>query len=271
MNLFLPFAQAIGILGGLGLVFGGLLAFAATKFRVDIDPLIEQVTALLPGANCGGCGYPGCSGLACAMVQQGVSLSTCPVMKEENRKRIGELLGRDAGSAVAKVAFVRCGGLPGEEYEKFEYKGISGCQAAVLIAHGNKLCPHRCLGMGSCEKACPFGAITMGDDELPIIDDDKCTACGKCVPACPKGLILLTDKTKRTRVRCNSPEKGADVRKVCKVGCIGCRLCEKACKYGAVIIENNLARIDPEKCVECGACVAKCPQKTIVLGTNPPA
>lgn len=268
MELF-PLVQAILVLGGLGFLFGGLLAYAATQFRVEIDPKIEQVAGLLPGANCGACGFPGCAGLANAIVIDGVPLTTCPVMNADNRKKMAEVLGVDAGQGLAKIAFVRCKGKPGEEYEKFTYRGLPGCQAAVLIGNGPKLCPHRCIGLGSCVKVCTFDAMHLDDDDLPVVDPHKCTSCGKCVQACPKNLIVLTLKDKKVRVACNSSEKGVDTRKVCPVGCIACKQCEKVCVYDAIKVENNLARIDPEKCVECGACVTKCPTKAILFMERP--
>ncbi len=259
------FIHAILVLGGLGFLFGAILAFAAQKFHVEEDPRIGEVTALLPGANCGGCGFPGCAGLAKAIVVDEVEPNLCPVASTEAREKIARHLGRVAAACKPKVALVKCNGLPAEEFKKFEYLGIKDCAAAVLMLNGPWQCPHRCIGLGTCKAVCPFGAITMGANELPIIDAEKCTACGKCVVACPRMIITLVEKGKKVHVKCNSPEKGPDVRKVCKVGCIGCRLCEKACKDGAIIIENNLARINYEKCTECGACVLKCPQKTIIM------
>lgn len=268
--------MAVSVLGALGFVFGALLSYASKKFEVKVDPRIEQTLELLPGANCGGCGYPGCAGLATAIVEKGVAVTSCPVVSSENRAKIKLLLGSsDSSNAdpgklpVRKAALVRCNGLPSEEYKKFDYTGISDCQAAVLLLNGPWICPHRCIGLGSCVKACTFGAIKIGDGQLPVIDEEKCVACGKCVAACPKQLIELVDVAKKVHVKCNSHDKGAETRKVCKVGCIGCRLCEKVCAYGAIIIEDNLARIDYEKCVGCGACVAKCPQKAIVMEDEP--
>jgi Na+-translocating ferredoxin:NAD+ oxidoreductase RNF subunit RnfB len=261
---------AVLVLGLLGFTFGGILSFASKKFHVEVNPLILQSQELLPGANCGSCGYPGCSGFAAALVEKGEAVTKCPVLSAGNRKKLAELLGQTAGADTEqKTALVRCNGLPGEEYQKFEYHGIPDCQAAILILNGPKLCPHRCIGLGSCVKACKFDAIVIGPNELPIIDPAKCTSCGKCVLACPKQLITLVPTAKAVHVKCNSHDKGADTRKVCKVGCIGCKMCQKVCAYDAIIIENNLARIDYEKCVECGACVAKCPQKSITLkGSN---
>lgn len=262
----MPILSAVLVLGGMGFIFGALLSYASVAFEVKVDPRVETATSMLPGANCGGCGYPGCAGLANAIVEKGVPISTCPVISAANRAKLAEALGmKDSGAAKPAAAVVYCKGLPSEEYRKFKYEGIKDCQAGILIANGPWLCPHRCIGLGSCVKACMFGAISMGPDELPIIDKNKCTACGKCVRACPKTIITLTDKAKKVHVKCHSTDTGAEVRKVCKVGCIGCKMCEKVCAYDAIKVENNLARIDYEKCTECGACVAKCPMKTIIF------
>lgn len=265
---------AVLVLGILGFVFGAVLSFASKKFEVKVDPKIEQTIELLPGANCGGCGYPGCAGFAEAVVNKGVATTLCPVMAAENRKKIEELLGLNKIDApekkpVVKAALVKCNGLDTDEYKKFEYMGVPNCQAAVLLQNGPWLCPHRCMGLGSCAIACPFDAIKIGPHHLPEVDEDKCVACGKCVLACPKQLIEMVDKEKTVHVKCNSTDRGAETRKVCKVGCIGCGLCVKVCAYDAIKVENNLARIDYEKCVECGACVAKCPQKTIIMEKSP--
>ena len=265
---------AVLVLGCLGFVFGAILSYASKKFEVKVDPKVEQTLELLPGANCGGCGYPGCAGMAEAIALKGVSVTLCPVISPENRKKIEELMGSDKLSEgdkkpVVKAALVKCNGLDADEYKKFEYLGVPNCQAAVLVQNGPWLCPHRCMGLGSCAASCPFDAIKIGDNHLPIVDEEKCVACGKCVLACPKQLIELVDKEQKVHVKCNSPEKGAETRKVCKVGCIGCQLCKKVCAYDAIIIENNLARIDYEKCVGCGACVAKCPQHTIIMEDQP--
>ncbi len=262
------------VLGVLGFIFGAILSFAAKKFEVKVDPKVEQTLELLPGANCGGCGYPGCAGLAEAIVTKGTPVTACPVISSINRKKIEDLLGlnkvEEAGKKpVVKAALVKCNGLDTDEYKKFEYMGVPNCQAAVLVQNGPWLCPHRCMGLGSCVTACPFEAIIIGENHLPVIDEEKCVACGKCILACPKQLIELVDKEKTVHVKCNSTDKGAETRKVCKVGCIGCQLCKKVCAYDAIEIENNLAHINYDKCVGCGACVARCPQKTIIMEDKP--
>lgn len=266
--------SSVAVLGGLGFIFGAILSYASKKFEVVIDPKIEETLELLPGANCGGCGFPGCAGLADAIVQKGVPVTACPVISSINRKKINELLGRtkvlkDGEKEVVKAALVKCNGLDTEEFKKFEYMGVQNCQAATLLQNGPWLCPHRCMGLGSCAAACPFDAIKIGDYHLPIVDEDKCVACGKCILACPKQLIELVDKAKTVHVKCNSHDRGAETRKVCKVGCIGCKLCEKVCVYDAIKVTDNLAHIDYDKCVECGACVTKCPQKTIIIEDKP--
>jgi electron transport complex protein RnfB len=264
--MIMEILYSISVLGGLGFLFGGLLAFASQKFMVEINPKILEVQALLPGANCGGCGFPGCAGLACSIVENNTSPAKCPVASPENRKKIAELMGLSNDTDTQpQTALVRCHGSPGEEYEKYVYQGIRNCQAAVLLLQGPKQCVYRCIGMGSCKHACSFGAIVMGADDLPIIDEEKCVSCGKCVSACPKNLIKLVPKAKTVHVKCLNLDKGAETRKVCKIGCIGCMMCKKVCVYDAIIVENNLARIDYAKCVECGACVAKCPTKCIEI------
>lgn len=266
--------SAVMVLGILGFVFGAVLSYASKKFEVIIDPKVEQTLELLPGANCGGCGFPGCAGLAEAIVKKGEPVTSCPVISSINRKKIEELLGLNkitdnSKKPVIKAALVKCNGLDSEEYQKFAYLGVPNCQAAVLVQNGPWLCPHRCVGMGSCVASCPFDAIKIGTHHLPEVDEDKCVACGKCVLACPKQIIEIVDREQSVHVKCNSTDKGAETRKVCKVGCIGCGLCKKVCAYDAIVIENNLAHIDYEKCANCGACVTRCPQKTIVMENKP--
>lgn len=256
--------NAAAAISGLSLVFGLGLGFAAIKFAVPVDERFPGVRALLPGANCGGCGFAGCDAFANAILDGHAKANGCPVNNNDNVKAIGELLGVEVTPLSKRVSFVRCNGTCENAKEKYEYYGITDCKSAAnLQGSGSKGCSYGCLGLGSCEKVCMFGAIVMKDG-ISYIDEDKCTACGQCVEACPKALIELVPLEKHTRVKCQSKDKGKAVKENCNVGCIGCGLCVKACEYSAITLTNNLAKIDYDKCVLCGACVAKCPTKAII-------
>lgn len=249
----------------IGAVSGALLAFASEKFKVPVDPKVEEILSLLPRANCGACGYPSCRALAEAIVSGKVDPTSCKVGGESTAKAIADKIG--AGKCEIKermIARVSCGGTIANSGRKFNYKGIPDCDAVLLVGGGDKICQYGCLGYGTCVKACKFDALRMGPDGIPIIDCDKCVACGKCIVACPRKIIGYIPKSARVFVNCSTKDKGAYVRKICKVGCIGCRLCEKACKPGAITMNNNLPFINYSKCTACLECVKVCPMKTIV-------
>lgn len=250
-------------LGGLGVLFGSLLGYASKKFAVEVDPRVPIVRDILPGANCGGCGYAGCDACAKAMVEGEAAPNACPVGGPETAKKIGEVLGLAVDSLERNVAFVKCNGTCNSAKNKYEYSGIADCRdAALLPGGGYKGCSYGCLGLGSCVKVCEFGALSVVNG-VAVVDENKCTSCGKCAKICPKGLIEIVPADKKVRVVCNSRDKGKDVKDNCAVGCIGCRMCERACQFGAIIFENNLAKIDYEKCTQCNACALKCPTKAI--------
>lgn len=250
-------------LGGLGLLFGILLGYASKKFAIEVDPKIPAVRDALPGANCGGCGYPGCDACAKAMVEGEASPDACPVGGAEVAKNIGEILGISVEAGEKTVAFVKCKGTCDKSKEKFKYNGIMDCrQAAHTPGEGSKSCSYGCLGLGSCVEACAFDAIGIVDG-IAVVDEDKCTACGMCVKACPKNLIDLVPASKKVRVQCNSEDKGKDVRSYCEVGCIGCNICQRTCKFDAIKVTNNIAQVDYSKCTQCMECVNKCPTKVI--------
>jgi Na+-translocating ferredoxin:NAD+ oxidoreductase RNF subunit RnfB len=255
---------ALGVLAALGVIFGIALAMVAARFIVKVDPKVEQVRETLPGANCGACGFAGCMGYAEAVVgNPDVATHLCAPGKSAVAGKIAQITGKKAEKVEPKIARVFCQGGTSLSQRKFIYTGVLDCTAAVLAAGGDKSCEYGCLGYATCMRACPFDAITMGPDNLPIISREKCTACGKCVAACPKQVIELAQMSKAVVISCHSRDKGADTRKKCQVGCIACGMCVRTCPVDAIAIENNLARINHEKCITCGLCVKKCPTNAI--------
>ncbi len=250
-------------MGGLAALLAAGLGFAATKFQVEQDPRIDQVEEVLPSANCGACGYAGCASFAEAVVKGDAPVNGCPVGGETVAKNVADILGTEAGKSDQEVAQLLCGGGNKETRQKGKYQGIKTCNAANTVNGGTKLCEYSCMGFGDCEAVCPFDAITMSENGLPIIDPEKCTACGKCVTECPKNIILLAPLSAQNHIRCSSHSPGKEVRKICEVGCIGCGICVRTCPVDAIEMQDNLAVIDYDKCVNCGLCAEKCPTGTI--------
>jgi Na+-translocating ferredoxin:NAD+ oxidoreductase RNF subunit RnfB len=256
-------AITVAVLGGLGLVFGLILALASKLFAVQVDPRKELLMEVMPGANCGACGFAGCSAYADAVIAGTSVVGACPVGGAEVAQKMASIMGTgDVGAAVRQVAMVRCTGN-GSNRHLYNYEGIADCRAASGVAAGGSLaCQYGCLAYGSCAAVCDFGAITVQDGRAQV-DMEKCVGCLKCVNACPRGLITVVPYGSEIFIQCASRAKGVDTRAVCDCGCIGCGLCARACPQGAVTVENNLASIDYSKCVACGACIEKCPQHLI--------
>ncbi|MBQ8636921.1 MAG: Fe-S cluster domain-containing protein [Clostridia bacterium] len=252
----------IAIVGGTGLLFGCLLAFASIIFKVNKDTRIEMIEEILPGANCGACGYAGCSAYATAVVEDNAPVSSCSVGKDAVAKKIATIMGKKAEKVEPKVARVMCAGKCGIAEDKYKYVGIQSCSAAAKLAGGAKTCPNGCLGLGTCISVCKFDAIYIKGG-IARIDETKCKACGMCLNACPKGLITLVPVSNKVWVPCNNTEKGANTNKYCKTGCIACRICEKNCPVEAISVIDNHAVVDYSKCVSCGVCADKCPKKLI--------
>ena len=249
-------------IGAIGLFFGALLAFASIVFKVEKDERIDAITEYLPGANCGGCGYTGCSALAEAIVANGESATKCNLMTEEKNAEICKIMGTAAGKIEQKTARLKCSGTSDACKMKYNFEGIDDCYTAMQLNGGPKSCQYGCMGLGSCVSACEFDAITIRDG-ICHIDENKCKACGRCVSLCPKNLIELVPVKNRVYVSCMNTDKGTKVKDICSVGCIGCKICEKKCEFGAITVVDNLARIDYEKCTQCGKCVEACPKKII--------
>ncbi len=254
--------EPILILGVLGGVFGILLGFAAKAFRVEKDARVEQVEALLAGANCGGCGYAGCGGFAEALCSGTANVSDCPATKQAEKEKIATILGLSVGENTPMVAMVMCSGNCHSAAQNCYYEGIYDCVAASRYGGGDKACSFGCIGYGSCANVCPFGAIHV-EDNVAVVDREKCTACGACVAICPHHVIRLVGKSQRTFVKCQSHEKGQGMKEVCSAGCIACRICEKSCPKGAITVNDNVATIQEELCINCGICASKCPRKII--------
>lgn len=254
--------SAILVVGIVGLAFGILLAVAAVIFKVEVDPRIEKIEEVLPGANCGACGFAGCSAYAAAVVNDGAKVDMCGVGGSAVAQQIGGIMGTAVKSGVQKVARVHCAGTCQNAKDKYEYYGVNTCDAAIKLAGGPKACSSGCLGFGTCVLACKFDAIKVVDG-VAVVDEEKCTACGACVKACPKHIIELLPKDNKTFIKCSSNKPGKEVNAVCSVGCIACKICEKNCEFEAVSVKDNLAVIDYEKCQNCGVCREKCPKKVI--------
>ena len=265
---------AVISLGAIGLISAVILYVASKKFAVYEDPRIAQVAEVLPQANCGGCGFPGCSGFAAACVKAGsLEGKMCPVGGQPTMEKVASILGLEATASEPKVAVVRCNGTCANRPKLTQYDGVRSCVVANSTFGGETGCTFGCLGCGDCVSACQFDAIHMNPETgLPEVDESKCTACGACSKACPRNIIEIRPKGKNNRrvyVQCVNKDKGPAVKKACSVGCIGCGICAKTCTHDAITVENNVAYIDFAKCRLCRECEAMCPTGAII-GVNFP-
>ena len=262
----------IAILGGLGLIFGLVLAAASKVFYVQTDPRLDALNECLPGANCGGCGYAGCGGYAEAVLNGEAAIGKCASGGNECAQAMAAIMGIKAEAVTRKVALVRCSGEKTYDKDgnlvsgakiKAHYEGFKDCLAASKVGGNGPLsCKFGCLGYGSCTKACKYGAIKVVNG-VAHVDEDLCVGCMACAAACPRGLIIPVEPNRNVVIACNSMAKGAVTTRGCTVGCIGCGLCKNICPNGAITVANNLAVIDYSKCDNCGLCATVCPKKLI--------
>lgn len=255
---------AIAIIGGIGLI-GGILLAVISHFcnSGEENERLAEIRDALPGANCGACGYAGCDSYAEAVENGSAEPNLCAPGGKDTALKLSEILGVEI-ELTQKVARVNCNGCTENAQTKYNYTGMQSCKAAAALGGGMKSCDFACLGLGDCVNTCEFGAISIKDG-VAVVDEDICGGCGLCAKTCPKQVISVVTKKKSAVIPCNNKQKGGVARKNCKVACIGCSACVRACEFGAVTVENFLATIDADKCTACGKCVDACPQKIIVI------
>lgn len=255
---------AVILTSSVALLAGVLLVLADLFMPVDGDKEIEKILKILPGANCGACGFSGCSGYARAITEGLAEPNLCAPGGSLVSEQISKFLGVDVKDVTPKTAFVKCRGNSANTQEDKIYQGLGGCAAVSKLYGGNFACSYACLGLGDCADVCDYSAISICQN-LAFVDSEKCKACGKCVEVCPKNLISLVEQKTQAIVNCSNCDKGPLANKVCKVSCIGCGKCAKICKQEAITIKDFLANIDSEKCSACGECTTVCPKGCITI------
>lgn len=264
--------EAIILTAVLGAAFGLILAFAGKYLYKETDPRVSAVSALLPGANCGACGYPGCAAMAEHIVSGKADRTACAVADANTQKQIAAIINQkisETEPVYAKLAVLSCNGCAGNIPQSAVYHGPADCRMAIKLLAAPGKCSYGCYGFGSCVQACPFGAITIGAHGLPQINTGKCTGCGMCVKTCPQHVLKLTPRDSALRLLCSNHDNAKTAMAACKASCIGCGLCVRTCPNGAITLKDNLPAIDYTKCTSCGLCTQKCPRGCLVLAAPP--
>lgn len=255
------FGIVVAIMAGIAIFFAVLIIIISRLCEVKGDPRVPEIVSHLSGANCGGCGHPGCEGFARALVEGKASLDDCGQTTKANKIEISNILGINYSGGEETVAVVACcGGIACDD--KYSYQGYGSCISQQLLADGRKKCEVGCMGAGSCVDVCPNFAIQVHKG-VAAVDKDLCISCGLCIRTCPKNLIKRIPKSAKVYIACSSQNRGKDVMDVCKAGCISCGLCQKVCPHDAIHLVNNVPIIDYGKCTGCMTCLEKCPRKCI--------
>lgn len=248
-------------------ILGVLLGLFKKIFHVSTDPKVEQVRQVLSGVNCGGCGFAGCDAFAGAVVKGDAPSNGCVAGGADCATKIGEILGKAGVKITPKAAVIACRGDCTRAASKAVYEGVKTCKAAQLVMNGTKKCAYGCIGFGDCVASCPFGAIKVTKEGLPVINYKKCVGCGNCVKSCPKNLIHIIDSDIRGAIALcqNTSDNKVQIRKDCTGGCFKCSMCVRKCPEGAIDLSSSLPVIDYTKCTSCGECIKACPDKVLYL------